>query len=507
MVKVIRELVPPGQAGPAGYAWCINRFGLDLPTPPTLAAIRGKHRPHWEGAWQLFPVSYMPDPDLASHLTFALKYEGVNLAALDALCRKIPAATVADAVRSAPTGAYMRRLWFLYEWLTVTQLDMPDASKVKAVNVVDDRQQLALTTGEISSRHRVRDNLPGAREFCPMVRRTSAIARAQELGLAERARSLMGRTHPDLVARAAAFLLLSDSQASFRIEGETPSPDRARRWGQAIALAGATRLSIEELENLQRMVIGDARFVHIGLRTDGGFVGDHDRTTGAPLPDHVSAKPGDLQSLVGGIAAYDERTRAGEFDAVAAAAVAAFGLVYVHPFDDGNGRIHRWLIHHVLAANEFTPLGMVFPVSAVMLRELSAYRRVLESYSKPLLARIEWQSTERGNVEVLNDTSSWYRYFDATVHVEFLYACVEETVKNDLPQELSWLDAYDRFASAVARIVDMPTRTVDLLHRFLRQNNGSLSQRARTKEFNALTDEEVSTVERAYTDSIAASAG
>ena len=37
---------------------------------------------------------------------------------------------------------------------------------------------------------------------------------------------------------------------------------------------------------------------------------------------------------------------------VAAAAV-AFGFVYIHPFEDGNGRLHRWRIHHVLARAGF----------------------------------------------------------------------------------------------------------------------------------------------------------
>ena len=39
-------------------------------------------------------------------------------------------------------------------------------------------------------------------------------------------------------------------------------------------------------------------------------------------------------------------------------------VIYVHPFQDGNGRMHRCLIHHVLAERKFTPPGMVFPVSS-----------------------------------------------------------------------------------------------------------------------------------------------
>jgi len=45
------------------------------------------------------------------------------------------------------------------------------------------------------------------------------------------------------------------------------------------------------------------------------------------------------------------------------------GFVLIHPFEDGNGRIHRFLIHHVLARRGFTPQGLLFPVSAVMLHD------------------------------------------------------------------------------------------------------------------------------------------
>ncbi len=44
--------------------------------------------------------------------------------------------------------------------------------------------------------------------------------------------------------------------------------------------------------------------------------------------------------------------------------------------------MHRWLIHHVLNRAGYNPPTTVFPVSAVMLREMSEYKRVLESYTR-----------------------------------------------------------------------------------------------------------------------------
>ena len=175
-------------------------------------------------------------------------------------------------------------------------------------------------------------------------------------------------------------------------------------------------------------------------------------------------------------------------DPVVVAAAAAFGFVYVHPFSDGNGRLHRWLIHHVLAAAGYNPPGVIFPVSAAILRNIDGYRGVLESYSRPLLEHIDWRAAPNGNIEVLNDTADYYRYFDATAHAEFLYRCVEQTIEHDLPEEVAYLQAYDRFARGIQEIADMPAEKIELLHRFLRQENGRLSKRARENEFAALTD-------------------
>jgi hypothetical protein len=253
------------------------------------------------------------------------------------------------------------------------------------------------------------------------------------------------------------------------------------------------------LLQVQRIVIGDQRFVHFGLRREGGFVGNHDRETGAPIPDHVSARPDDLATLLQGLVAFDHGAAEG-LDAVIAAAVLAFGFVYIHPLEDGNGRIHRYLMQHVLARRGFNPRGIHFPVSAAILDRIDEYRTTLESYSRRLLPVIQWEATKR-NVRVLNDTADFYRFFDATPHAEFLYTCVQQTIEQDLPNEARYLENFDRFRATVAAIVDMPDRTLDNLLGFLRQNGGRLSKRARAKEFATLTDAEARRIERAYLDS------
>ena len=143
---------------------------------------------------------------------------------------------------------------------------------------------------------------------------------------------------------------------------------------------------------------------------------------------------------------------------------------------------------------------MVFPVSAVILDRIDDYRQTLEYYSKPRLDLIEWRPTDKNNVEVLNETINLYRYFDATRQAEFFFECVEVTVNKILPEEVGYLVKYDLLNDFVKNYIDMPDKSVDLLIRFLNQNNGKLSQRALDREFSQLTNIEVEAIEHKYDD-------
>ena len=496
--RVFHERRLPARAQPAGYAALIDAYSLRVPLPRTLAAIGEKHKLIREAGWQIFSPRHAPESTLAGHLTFALKNEGLDLAVLNKLFEQVGPSAIEELVREKPSGSYARRVWFLYEWFSGQTLDLPDAKPGSYTDVVNPKQQFAIT-GERVRRQRVRNNLPGTPGFCPLVYRTKALDEFLSLNLSGRARDIVNLVPRDLLARTAAFLLLKDSRSSFAIEGETAAHDRIQRWGRAIGQAGQNPLDLDELLRLQGIVIGDTRFVRLGLRAEGGFVGEHDRDTGMPLPDHIDARHEDLVSLVDGMVAFDQGP-AQTLDAVIAAAILAFGFVYIHPFEDGNGRIHRYLIHHVLAQRGFNPPGVVFPVSAAILERIDEYRVTLETYSERLLPLIEWKPTDKGNVEVLNETADFYRFFDATPHAEFLYHCVQDTIEKDLPEETRFLRAFDRFTARVESIIDMPHRMIDLLFKFLHQNNGRLSRRARTKEFAALTDDEVNQIQDLYAE-------
>jgi hypothetical protein len=496
-VSIFQECRLPETALPVGYAALIAVFDLQAPLPLILCAIGARHKVYEQNGWRIYTPRHEPSATLEGHLVFALKYEGLDLVVLKRFFEAVDQAELEIMIQAKPNSSYMRSIWFLYEWLLNQQLDIPDAKTGTYAKIVDPKLQWAIK-GTTSTRHRVRNNLPGSRDYCPLVRRTDALNAFVASKLDEQAKAVIGKISGNILARTAAFLLLKDSKSSYAIEGESPPHDRIQRWGKAIGEAGKHPLDEDEFIRLQRIVIGkDDRFIKMGFRKEDGFVGEHEQETRMPLPDHISARHEDLPDLMRGLISFDH-DYAAEIDPVIASAVLAFGFVYIHPFEDGNGRIHRYLIHHALTARGFNPTGLVFPVSAAILDRIDDYRRVLETYSERLLPLIDWKPTAQMNVEVLNDTGDFYRYFDATPHAEFLFECVQRTVEHDLPEEAAFLERYDIFKNRVEAMAEMPASTIDLLFSFLKQNNGQLSNRARAKEFSSLTDDEIEGFEATY---------
>lgn len=491
----IQEKIVPGGTKLAGWAALVH--ALTVPAPirrPSCVSerhIRGSRRK--ERVWTIFDKRYWPGDTFADHITFALRHEEIDLLILKRIFEAVPQSEVEALVHAAPTGAPARRAWYLYEILTRRTLDVGDAPVAAAIDLLDPE---AYFTGKprLSKRHRVRDNLLGTGRFCPVIRRTRALKEFLELDISAKARETVGRTGAHLVARAASFMLLADSQASFEIEGERPPRNRLERWGRAVLQAGKNRLTLEEILRLHGVLIEDTRFVRAGLRPDGVFLGQRDHH-GDPLPEFIGARPDDLGDLTAGLLEANERMRDNGVDPVLMAASIAFGFVYVHPFQDGNGRMHRCLIHHVLAERKFTPPGMVFPVSSVMLDRIEDYRATLQAHSGPLMPFIEWRPTPARNVEVLNQTADLYRYFDCTEEAEFLYACVRHAVEHDLPREIDYLRRHDEATRRIMDTVEMPDRVAQNLIMFIRQNNGTLPRNRRESEFQKLRDDEVTLIE------------
>jgi hypothetical protein len=492
---VFQDKKIPEGARLAGWAALVQSLSIAAPVrlPVCISEQHVSGSRRVAGAYVVFDKRYWPGETLADHLSFAIRHENLDLLILKRIFNAVPQGQFAAMVRQAPTSNPIRRIWLLYETLTGRTLDVPNAPRAGVIDLLDPKEYF---TGKprASRRHRVRDNLLGTAQFCPVIRRTKMLTDFIELDLAGKARETVGRTGAHLVARAASFLLLADSRASFEIEGERPPRNRLERWGRAVLQAGKNPLTLGEILRLHRVLIEDTRFVHPGLRPDGVFLGERDHH-GDPLPEFVGARPEDLEDLMRGLLGANDRMREDDLDPVLKAAATAFGFVYIHPFQDGNGRMHRCLIHHVLADRKFTPPGMVFPVSSVMLDRIDDYRSTLQGHSGPLMPFIEWRPAAARNVEVLNDTADLYRYFDCTEEAEFLYSCVQRTVEEDLPREIDYLARHDEAIRRIMHTVEMPDRVAENLVMYIRQNGGTLSRKRREGEFKKLRKDEVTLIE------------
>ncbi|WP_244309593.1 Fic family protein [Sphingobium fuliginis] len=296
-------------------------------------------------------------------------------------------------------------------------------------------------------------------------------------------------------------IFTKETRASFAIEGEVPSPDWTERFVTALRAAASFDTGNKEaIVRLQNAIV-DRRYAATDWRSFQNFVGE----TTADLREEVHficPRPDDVPSLMTGWMALTARMLADDIEPVVAAAVAAFAFVFIHPFEDGNGRIHRFIIHHVLSKTGFSPENMIFPVSAAIVHGQRSYDAVLESFSRPLLGAIEWGWTSEYEIAVRNDTALLYRFFDATSVAEYLYDRVVDTVRTDLREELAFSVLFDRAMEGVRKIVDMPDRRAALLIRLMLQNGGRLSNSKRG-QFDELTDPEIAGMEQAVQRAVA----
>ena len=481
----------------AGYGALIAAYNLNVPLPDKIALISTKHKRYATDEWEVYTPRHAPTNTLTGHLTFALKYEGVDLYILKSVFTVVSGDEIKNMIETEPTSQYSRRIWFFYEWLMNETLDLPDMKTGNYVDALDATLQYPGPSENVS-RYRVRNNLPGVKNFCPLIRKTEKLETWITARLDIKTEEALSPIRRDVLLRAATFLLVKDSKASYAIEGESPPQNRLQRWGNAIGQAGRNNLVKEEILRLQTIVIEKPRFVKYGWREQGGFVGEHDRIYGTPIPDHISARWQDVEILIDALIETNDKLQKSDFDPVLAATIIAFGFVLIHPFVDGNGRIHRYLIHHVLAKKGFNKKNLIFPVSSAILERMSEYQEVLDNYSRPRLDLIEWKPTKDNNVEVLNQTIDLYSYFDATKMAEFLYSCVQQTIDEIIPSEVDYLHKYDEFKHKIEQLYEMPDKMIALLVRFLAQGGGKLSNRAKEKEFDMLTAEEVVHIEKIY---------
>ena len=489
----------------AGYAWLLSRFGLTaMPDPHSsrVATTGGrKQKVQGDHVEEIYPLQYWPGENVGDHLEFALKYDGVSMSSLKVIFEAAAETDIVDYVKSKPTGKHARRIWFFYEFLTGRRLPIEDLSRGNYLEALEPDLYYTVARGRRSRRHRIIDNLLGTREFCPIVRKTCKLEKMNPASLQNRCEEIIQSYPPQLLRRAIGYLYNKETKSSFEIENIRPDAARTEKFIACLTMARQQDFCDKEsLIDLQNRIV-DPRFANQDYRTIQNFVGQT-VSYQKELIHYVCPKPEDLPDLMQGLLTTHRLMMAGGVSALIHAAVIAYGFVFIHPFEDGNGRIHRFLIHNIFSIRGLVPEGLMFPVSAAMLNNPEDYNDSLEAFSRMLTQLVEYSLDELARMTVYNDTAQWYRYIDMTAQAEALCDFVVQTIESELVEELSFLANYDGAKKAIQDIIDMPDRLIDLFIRICLENNGRLSASKRKSNFEFLTDDELFSMENAVRETM-----
>lgn len=486
---------------PVGYGELVKRYQLKVIPHYRTTFIsptgRGSRYVHNRQEVVILPQSYaLPNPkDALLQLEFAIKHEGINLEIMTAFFPNITADEISYFVNITPTGKYSRIIWFLYEFLTDERLELQDMKNVPYVNVLDPKKYYVSKTIK-SKRQAINNNLIGNRGFCPVVRKTSLLAEFEEKDLSGTARNIMNSVDPSVLARATNYLYTKETKSSFGIEKIKPDVKRTAKFIALLEDASTIpHLDKEVLITLQNNIV-EEQYKDADYRKTQNYVGELTLLYKHKV-HYISPKPVDLKALMLNYLACEAALLNSNIHPVVIAAILSFGFVFLHPFEDGNGRIHRFIIHYVLSKTHYTPDNIIFPVSAVMLKNIKQYDEVLEAFSKPLLTALDdYNLDDQGILTVLNDSKKHYQYIDFTHYAEYLFRCIETTIREDFAEELEFIVRYDQTKLAIQNVIDMPDLKIDRIIRCVAQNNGVLGSKMRRTYFHELSDETIRAIEK-----------
>lgn len=489
------------QLSEVGYSYLVKQYGLHVIPHHQMSYIartgRGSESTEQNQKIIIYPSTYaLSDPnDSLHHLEFAIKHEGIHLEIISQSFSHIKAEALTQFIKKKPMGKYRRIIWFLYEYIVGKSLKLPDVKDVPYVNLLDPKQYYVGTIKK-SRRHAVNNNLLGNNVYCPFVRKTDALKKFERKNFSLMTKKLMSSVDPVILARATNYLYTKETKSSFGIEKVNPD---VKRTAQFIALLESAS-SIKNLDKntlivLQNSIVEKA-YRDYDYRKTQNYVGELTQLYTQRV-HYISPKPENLSSLMDNYLNSETTLFNSDVHPVVIAAILAFGFVFLHPFEDGNGRIHRFIIHYVLSKKKFTPDGIIFPVSAVMLKNMRQYDEILESFSKPLMQAIgQYSLNEEGVLAVSEDTKVHYQYADYTHFAEYLFACIELTITEYFQTELDFIVCYDKTKQLIQKIIDMPDIKIDRIIRCIAQNKGTLGSKMRRTYFKELSIGNIASIEK-----------
>jgi hypothetical protein len=343
----------------------------------------------------------------------------------DLLCifKKYDDAGFIDLIKEIPDKKDASRLWFFYEFIMQKKLLIPDVTEGDYVETLD--PEIFHTTSKPIKleRYRILNNLLGDSDFCPVIRKTAGI---------------MGKIPENITFSG---IYEEEVEASFKLEGLTPDKNTKEYFAELLMSSGkidhCNKWGLVEIQNH----IVDPEFRNNGYRTKQVYLG---RTVSPNkiAVHNICPKPEDLEYLMLGLFKAHDIMKEGSVPPLIHAAAISFGFVIIHPFEDGNGRIHRFLMHNILSLRKAIPENTVLPISSVILDNYSDYMKVFENYAGHVIKQTKYTIDEEGIMTVLNDTLDVFRFPDMTEFAEYFVGAVKnaDIKTTEVDQHLSLCD-------------------------------------------------------------------
>ncbi|SEK60678.1 Fic/DOC family protein [Roseateles sp. YR242] len=460
-----------------GYEFLASTLKTAVFPPERTARIASVSRISHQPDAILVPSSVAPASDEPlDHLFFALKHEGLNLAAAIASLRRIPGADVANAFAAAPSSRFARTACYLWEIANGEELkDLPAATG--AYEKLFDEDDYLTDAVQRNTRWRIDFNGIGSPQYCITVRRTPEVQALLAQDLLAQTAEFLGSVDKGILDRAVRWAYLSETDNSYAIERERPTPGKAEAFAAMLAKAHDGQLVTEEyLVTLQNLAVSNPIDKAVNFREAQNRLRNELR--GALGVTYLPPPPELLDEVMAAVMRLANH-RDSALDPLVRGSLVSFAFVFAHPFMDGNGRLSRFLFHKVACTDHRLKSGLVLPVSIAMRRHEQDYLAALQSFSKR--SRALWDVQWVGDEEIYQDfrgDPEIYRYWDATACVEFGLRMASEALQRDLREEMIFLRRYDAIYRAVNSAVDMNNNDLVLTARAIAET-GRLSNNRR----------------------------
>ena len=299
------------------------------------------------------------------------------------------------------------------------------------------------------------------------------------------------------IARAAQYLLTTETRSSYEIEHERPAPDRILRFVKVLEQAGQRPLDEEFLFDIHRIALGTGRpDPSIGAyRYLQNWLGRGDLIH--LLPPAPEAVPEMMDEWF----AMRERIMRTDAPALVKLNAIAHSFIYIHPFMDGNGRLSRFIMQDILANEGLKLQGIILPISAGLLVNLESYVGTLDALSRRLLSATQYHRRDLASEPELDEAHAHlFAHLDFTDLQGEVNKSAARVLDGLMRDEVNHLIRRDTLKEQMNLELDLSNRDLELLIAVMYENRGRVSKRKRTSVFQHLTDEDIALAESIYAD-------